>query len=114
MKTVGILIFLLFHLNGQAQFTQNFTLEEKSVNLYTGQLFPENEIYKSMNITFDWILETKAELLNGISYSPTIEFNLNRPNGMNFQIQTGALPVIHGIKIDRTQPCAGFSFGYSF
>lgn len=69
---------------------------------------------KSFFIEGDWLLETKAELINGISYSPTLEFNIARPNGFNFQIQTGALPILSGFKINKTQPAAGFSFSYKF
>ena len=69
---------------------------------------------KPFFIEGDWLLETKAELINEISYSPTLEFNLTKPKGFNFQIQTGALPIVSGFKIDKTQPAAGFSFGYKF
>lgn len=70
--------------------------------------------YKFFKISTDWLLETKAEIINGISYSPTLEFNLSRPNGFNFQLQTGALPILNGLKIQKTQPAAGFSFSYKF
>ena len=73
-----------------------------------------NTRFKSFNVSTDWLLETKAELINGISYSPTIEFNLSRPNGFNFQVQTGALPILNGLKIQKTQPAAGLSFSYKF
>lgn len=70
--------------------------------------------FKFFNITTDWLLETKAEIINGISYSPTIEFNLRSSNGFNFQLQTGALPIFNGLKIQKTQPAAGLSFSYKF
>jgi len=70
--------------------------------------------FKPFSIGADWLLETKAELINGISYSPTLEFNITRGNGFNFQIQTGALPILTGLKINKTQPAAGFSFSYKF
>ena len=114
MKALIVILFLLFNLDVQAQFDQNTSLESSGIKLNTNKPIYKKEVFKPLNISFDWILETKAEILNGISYSPTVEFNLSRPNGMNFQIQTGALPIINGIKIDKTQPCAGISFGYSF
>lgn len=66
------------------------------------------------DVGFDWMLDTKTEVINGIWYSPTIEFNLNRPNGFIFQFQTGALPTLKGYKLDKAQPSAGVSIGYSF
>jgi hypothetical protein len=114
MKALIVILFLLFNLEVQAQFDQKTPFESSGLRLNPNKPSYKKEVFKPMNITFDWILETKAEILNGISYSPTVEFTLSRPNGMNFQIQTGALPVINGIKIDKTQPCAGISFGYSF
>ena len=62
--------------------------------------------HKTFFVEGDWLLETKAELINGISYSPTLEFNLSRPNGFNFQLQTGALPIFTVLKINKTQPAA--------
>ena len=73
-----------------------------------------NSRFRTFNVSADWLLESKAELINGISYSPTLEFNLTSQNGFNFQVQTGALPIFNGIRIQKTQPAAGLSFSYKF
>jgi hypothetical protein len=108
MKTVIILFSFLL---------SGISFGHQSDSLFVTQPLQEVQTVNDMkpfSIGTDWLLETKAELINGISYSPTLEFNLSRPNGFNFQIQTGALPIISGLKIDKTQPTAGFSFSYNF
>jgi hypothetical protein len=108
MKTV--LFFFLLSLTGVS-----FGYSSDSL-LITQPLKSQMKVEKSKTffIEGDWFLETKAELINGISYSPTLEFNITRPNGFNFQIQTGALPIMSGLKINKTQPAAGVSFSYKF
>ncbi|MCB9225152.1 MAG: hypothetical protein H6582_13285 [Crocinitomicaceae bacterium] len=70
--------------------------------------------FKVFELNFDWMLDTQTEVINGIWYSPTLEFNLNRPNGICFQLQTGALPTLSGYMINKTQPSAGISLSYRF
>ena len=108
MKTVFIFLLTIF---------SNLSLAHSGDSLKVNQpIQKEIEVIKSKQffIESDWILETKAELINGISCSPTLEFNISCPNGFNFQFQTGALPIMNGLKINKTQPAAGFSFSYKF
>lgn len=90
------------------------TIQEVTNQKVTSSHLIHNTRFKNFNVSTDWLLETKAELINGVSYSPTLEFNLSRPNGFNFQVQTGALPILEGLKIQKTQPAAGLSFSYKF
>ncbi|OIQ33465.1 MAG: hypothetical protein BM555_04655 [Crocinitomix sp. MedPE-SWsnd] len=108
MKTLSIIC--LFFLSG-VSFGYNSDSTKVSQPL---QSHVQLKKQKNFFIEGDWLLETKAELINGISYSPTLEFNLSRPNGFNFQVQTGALPIMTGLKVNKTQPAAGFSFSYKF
>ncbi|MEO9532171.1 MAG: hypothetical protein ABJG68_10670 [Crocinitomicaceae bacterium] len=107
MKTVLAILFF-----SQTFFTSAFEPDSSAIkmNLPVEKSAP----FKSFTIQTDWLLETKAELINGISYSPTLEFNLSSQKGFNFQLQTGALPIMNGLKINKTQPAAGFSFSYKF
>jgi hypothetical protein len=108
MKTV-LIFFLLF----LSEVSFGYNSDSLTINqpLQTQRIVEKS---KTFFIEGDWFLETKAELINGISYSPTLEFNITRPNGFNFQIQTGALPIMSGLKINKTQPAAGVSFSYKF
>ena len=114
MRILICLLFTTICFSSQAQLDKDIATTKPFIELNTHQFFTKQSSTKPMHISFDWILETKAEIINGISYSPTIEFNISRPNGMNFQLQTGALPIIKGLNIQNTQPCAGLSFGYKF
>lgn len=107
MKTVlGIFIFIVSY--------SSFATTPDSSSIQLDLPIEKKEAYKAFSIGADWLLETKAEIINGVSYSPTLEFNITRPNGFNFQIQTGALPIFTGLRINKTQPAAGFSFSYNF
>ena len=124
MKTIIIFIltFLALHVNAMHKDSTDMVSTNHTVinslhltqNEATKSELINTSRYKFFKISTDWLLETKAELINGISYSPTLEFNLSRPNGFNFQLQTGALPVLNGLKIQKTQPAAGLSFSYKF
>lgn len=70
--------------------------------------------YEVFDVGFDWMLDVQTEVVNGIWYSPTIEFNLNAKNGLNLQFQTAALPTLKGVMIHKVQPSAGISIGYHF
>jgi hypothetical protein len=108
MKTIIILTIVLTSFKLTAQ-TSTLNLENP-ISSGTGL----NNKPRLFKVNFDWLLETKAELINGFSYSPAIEFQISRPNGFNFQIQTGALAVFEGFKLDKPNPSAGLSVGYSF
>lgn len=107
MKTVlGIFFFIVSY--------SSFATTPDSSSIQLDLPIEKKETYKPFSIGADWLLETKAEIINGVSYSPTLEFNITRPNGFNFQIQTGALPILTGLRINKTQPAAGFSMSYKF
>ena len=74
----------------------------------------EGEDYEIFDVDFDWMLDVQTEVINGIWYSPTIEFNLNTKNGLNLQFQTAALPTLNGVRIHKVQPSAAVSIGYHF
>ena len=93
--------------------TQNNEIS-KNVPLCEESEKTENEEFEPFSIQFDWMLDTKTEIINGIWYSPMIEFNLNAKNGFTFQFQTAALPTLKGFMINKTQPSAGLSIGYRF
>ena len=65
-------------------------------------------------LDFDWMLDVKTEVINGIWYSPSVQFNYTTNSGVNFQFQTGALPTLNGYMIHKAQPSAGVSIGYRF
>ena len=122
----AILIIIITFLSLQVNAMHNDSIEVVMINstetstiniISTSSQKPDsinNTRFKFFKVSTDWLLETKAELINGISYSPTLEFNLSSPKGFNFQLQTGALPIIDGLKIQKTQPAAGLSFSYKF
>lgn len=118
---IFILTFLYLSVNATPKDSINLAMSSaisnstKAPNYYLSTQNPNNvAAHQVFSISTDWLLETKAELINGITYSPTLEFNLNHPNGFNFQIQTGALPIINGLQVQKTQPAAGLSFSYKF
>ena len=125
MKTLLIFIitFLALQVNAMPKdsvsVVMNTSTSNSQINIRTNSQSQKADLinntrFEFFNVSTDWLLETKAELINGISYSPTLEFNISRPNGFNFQVQTGALPIINGLKVQKTQPAAGLSFSYKF
>lgn len=114
MRTILILIiFSLLSLNsiGQDSFAQHEILNDPLFIKTAKNEEPAKERRK-FRINFDWMLETKTEIIHGIWYSPVVEFNLKTRKGLNFQLQTGALPMLQGYQLYRTNPAAGFSISY--
>ncbi|MEX1002964.1 MAG: hypothetical protein WDZ35_12675 [Crocinitomicaceae bacterium] len=92
----------------------NICNESQIPSSTSSQKSGDSKKYKVFRINFDWMLETKTELINGIWYSPMLGFNLKTKQGFNFQLQAGALPMLKGFQLYRSNPSAGISVGYRF
>ena len=113
MKRIASILFVVLSSICYGQFEPKQEIVQNNIPL-TEEIEIEGNDYELFEVGFDWMLDIQTEVINGIWYSPTIEFNLNAKNGLNLQLQTAALPTLNGVMIHKVQPSAGLSIGYHF